>query len=64
MNNQTVKKLKNIIGYQPDDPILKKHFKRLKKKYTSLSTSARQAFLIELEKTYNNHPILKKENQK
>ena len=53
MNRQVTKRLKEIIGYQGDDPTQKKHFKRLKKKYLSLSSGARKIFLAELEKVYN-----------
>jgi len=53
MNQRTVKKLKSIIGYQENDPIIKKHFKRLKKKYMKLSAPAREIFLQELRTAYN-----------
>jgi len=53
MNQRAVKKLKKIIGYQRDDPVVKKHFKRLKKKYNSLLPPAREIFLKDLEQVYN-----------
>ena len=53
MNQKLTKRLKEIIGYQKEDPIQKKHFKRLKKKYLSLSSGARKIFLKDLEKVYN-----------
>ena len=54
MNQKTAKHLKKIIGYQGEDPTQKKHYKRLKKKYSKLSTEAKKIFLLELEKVYNN----------
>ena len=55
MNQRTDKKLKKIIGYQADDPTLKKHFKRLKKKYLKLSLPAREIFIKDLEQVYNTN---------
>ena len=52
MNKQKCLELKRIIGYNEDTPTLKKHYKRLKKQYQSLSTAAKPLFLEKLRKTY------------
>ncbi len=53
MNKQKCLELKRIIGYNEDTPTLKKHYKRLKKQYKSLSPKAKPLFLEKLRKTYN-----------
>ena len=54
MNQKTAKKLRQIIGYQPDSPEQKRHFKRLKKQYNKLSDGAKPIFLDKLAKIYDN----------
>tara|TARA_R100000008_G_scaffold45674_1_gene26826 strand:- start:1737 stop:1928 length:192 start_codon:yes stop_codon:yes gene_type:complete len=54
MNQKTVKKLRQIIGYQADSPEQKRHFKRLKKQYNKLSEEAKPLFLEKLAKIYDN----------
>ena len=54
LNKSSIKELKKIIGYNSDTPELKKHFKRLKKQYSSLSTAAKPIFLDKLRKIYDN----------
>jgi len=57
MNQKTVKKLKAIIGYVEECPEIKRHFKRLKKQYIKLSPAAKEIFLRDLEKIYDNKII-------
>lgn len=53
MNQKTVKQLRKIMGYQSDSPEQKRHFKRLKKQYKSLSKEAKPIFIKKLEKIYD-----------
>jgi len=54
MNQRQIKKLKAVIGYVDDCPEIKRHFKRLKKKYTRLHPKEREFFITHLEKLYDN----------
>jgi len=53
LNQKTSKELKRIIGYQKDNPEMKRHLKRLKKQYLNLSDDAKPLFLASLRAMYN-----------
>jgi len=52
VNQKTVKKLKKIIGYQPESPEMKRHLNRLKIQYSQLSHEAKPLFIASLKKMY------------
>jgi len=54
MNSKVAKKIRKIISFKKDDPIVRRTYRSIKDEYDSLSPSDRKKYLINLEKLFNN----------
>jgi hypothetical protein len=50
MNAKKVKEIKNIIGYNKENPILRRAYRRMKKTYNKIPWNERRNFLDNLSK--------------
>jgi hypothetical protein len=54
MSGSTAKKIKKIIGFGHDDPIVRRKYRAIKKEYSKLDFEDRRTYISNLTKLFNN----------